>query len=239
VSKTTRHQLRLDTTVIDYDLVRTPRKTVGITVHRDGRVTVRAPLRAPAGAVAAIVRRKSPWITKKRQQFAKLPPPPPAPRYVSGEIHYFLGQPYELRLVTAKKQGAVLDGRCLLLSVNDPGNETRRRRLLTEWYRARAKEIFPARLQACHAAAAPHAFSYPELKIRLMKARWGSCSSTGTMLLNLRLIQTPLASIDYVIFHELAHLQVPAHNKAFYALLDELLPDWRARRQALNQFPVA
>ncbi|MFN2137372.1 MAG: M48 family metallopeptidase, partial [Candidatus Promineifilaceae bacterium] len=177
-------------------------------------------------------------IVQKQGQFAAHPRPPVL-HYAAGETHYYLGQPYTLHVSQGRPQGATLDGRLLRLSVSDVNEEARRRQVLIEWYRARARELFPARLEACYAAAAQHSLPYPALKIRLLKARWGSCASTGFITLNLRLVQVPLQLIDYVIYHELAHLRVPAHNKAFYALLGELLPDWRARRAALNQFPAA
>lgn len=238
MSKTSQHRIACDKGVIAYELVRTRRKTLGITVHRDGRVTVRAPQNSALRAIETIVRQKEDWILSKQRQFAAYPPPPPPPVYISGERHLYLGRPLALRVTEDRRQAVELrDGR-LHLSVRDASDPARKRKLLSEWYRDRAKEIFPARLAACHAHAATHGIPYPELKIRLMKSRWGSCSSTGAITLNLRLVQAPLECIDYVLFHELAHLQVPAHNRAFYALLEAMLPDWRARRQELNRIPI-
>jgi predicted metal-dependent hydrolase len=235
----TKHTIEQQAGAITFDLVRSRRKTVGITVHADGRVVVRAPQKAKTAEIEAIVSQRAGWILKKQRMFADLPPPLPPPRYVDGERHYFLGRPYTLRLLAGTRHGVTLDGSALVLRLRDPNDAARKQRLLTEWYRARAREIFAERLAACHPRAAAHGIPFPDLKIRLMKRRWGSCSSRGSILLNLRLIQTPLRCIDYVIFHELAHLKVHAHNKAYYALLDELLPGWRARREELNSFPVA
>jgi predicted metal-dependent hydrolase len=69
-----------------------------------------------------------------------------------------------------------------------------------------------------------------------MKTRWGSCGHSGRILLNPRLVQTPLSCIDYVILHELCHLKEHNHSKEYYQLLDQVLPTWRDRRQKLNQF---
>ena len=234
----TQQRMQQDTAVIEYELIHSRRKTLGITVHPDGRVTVRAPMRASADDVQDVVNKKAGWILKKQQMFEEYEPPPPR-RYVSGETHFYLGRPYRLQVSENSRQNVSLDGSRLLLQVRDAGNEERKRKLLTEWYRSRARQIFPERLDACYPTAARHGIPFPLLKIRLMKKRWGSCSSKGTVLLSLRLIQTPQVSIDYVIFHELAHLKVLYHNKAFYALLDKMLPDWRAHREQLNKFQVA
>ena len=68
-----------------------------------------------------------------------------------------------------------------------------------------------------------------------MKARWGSCSSAGEICLNLLLMKAGLQQIDFVIAHELCHLTHFAHNASFYALLDEVMPDWKEREVLLGQ----
>ena len=199
---------------------------------------MRAPLGASADDIEAIVRKRAGWIVKKQRMFADRPPPPPPRRYVSGETHLFMGRPYRLQVTENRRQGVTLDGSRMVLRVRDPGDEERKRLVLTEWYRARAREIFAERLEACYPHIAALGIPLPQMKIRLMKRRWGSCHPKGSILLNLRLIQTPQHCIDYVILHELAHLKVPYHNKAYYALLDQLLPDWREKRAELNKFEV-
>jgi len=68
-----------------------------------------------------------------------------------------------------------------------------------------------------------------------MKKRWGSMSPAGHLLLNRRLIQAPVHTIDYVITHELCHVVQPDHGPAFYALLDQVMPDWAQRKQRLER----
>jgi predicted metal-dependent hydrolase len=79
----------------------------------------------------------------------------------------------------------------------------------------------------------------PNLRIRTMQKRWGSCTEAGVITLNLKLIQAPKLLIDYVIIHELCHLKEHNHSAAYYRLLDRTLPQWRERREALNQVKVA
>ena len=79
-------------------------------------------------------------------------------------------------------------------------------------------------------------YAFPQLAVRVMRSRWGSCSPSGRITLNVKLIQMPTAHIDYVIYHELCHLAEPSHNARYYELLDRVLSDWRERRQRLNEF---
>jgi predicted metal-dependent hydrolase len=227
------------TTVIEYELIYTRRRTLGITVHPDQRVTVRAPLRTSMADIEAVVRRKGGWILKKQQEFEDYPPAPPPRRYVSGETHLYLGQGYRLVVSENKEQGVQLANGRLFLQVKDKTDLERKKKLLENWYRRQAKIIFAERLEAIYPRAARHGIPYPKMKIRLMKSRWGSCSSKGNINLNLRLIQTPTACIDYVIIHELAHLKEHNHGRSYYTLLDKLLPDWRERREVLNRIQVA
>ena len=78
----------------------------------------------------------------------------------------------------------------------------------------------------------------PTIQVRRMKTRWGSCSKKGQILLNTDLVQAPIACIDYVIVHELCHLIVPNHSPRFYSLLDQSMPDWRARKLKLEKCAI-
>ena len=75
----------------------------------------------------------------------------------------------------------------------------------------------------------------PELSVRYMRSRWGSCSASGRINLSTTLVQLPVEFCDYVIAHELCHLQVFDHSPRFYQLMRLLQPDWRLKREYLKQ----
>ena len=108
--------------------------------------------------------------------------------------------------------------------------------LLDEWYRGHARQVFVERLAACYPRVERLGIAFPQLAVRVMRSRWGSCSPSGRITLNVKLIQMPTAHIDYVIYHELCHLAEPSHNARYYDLLGRALPDWRKRRQRRNEF---
>ena len=68
-----------------------------------------------------------------------------------------------------------------------------------------------------------------------MKQRWGSMSATHGLVLNLRLIEAPVEAIAYVITHELCHIAEPHHGRAFFDLLERVMPDWERRKQRLER----
>ena len=81
----------------------------------------------------------------------------------------------------------------------------------------------------------PEAFRPVGLIVLRMDKRWGSLSSSGRLLLNRRLIEAPVDTIDYVIAHELCHMAEPHHGAAFYQLLDRVMPDWAGRKGWLEE----
>ena len=83
--------------------------------------------------------------------------------------------------------------------------------------------------------ARAHGFSYRRINITSARTRWGSCSTRGSVSFTWRLIMAPLAVVDYVILHELAHTQIPNHSRHFWDRMGQLLPDYRSHRQWLKE----
>ena len=98
-------------------------------------------------------------------------------------------------------------------------------------YRQAAAEYIPRRVAYFQAFTGG---SYSRITIRGQHTRWGSCSSRGTLSFNWRLMLAPPRVLDYVVVHELAHLVHHNHSPAFYALVESVLPDYRARAALLK-----
>ena len=128
-----------------------------------------------------------------------------------------------------------LVGRFLHVQVTRREEGERVRGLLEDWYRTHAKRVFAHRLEGCLESTRSLGLeTVPNLVIRKMAKRWGSCTRAGNILLNLDLVKVPVHCIDYVIVHELCHLKVHNHGREFYRLLARCLPDWEARKKRLE-----
>ncbi len=204
-----------------------------ITVNPDMSVVATAPEGASAEDVAARLDRKAGWIVKQRAYFEQFKPELPAPRFLSGESLWYLGRQYRLKTVEGWGR-AKLIGKFLVVPTSDAKMIEQQ---VGEWYHDHACAQFSLRLDRCHEQAkALLDVEKPALKVRRMQKRWGSCTARGIIILNTDLVKTPVHCIDYVVVHELCHLQVHRHDKEFYRLLAACMPDWERRKARLETF---
>jgi predicted metal-dependent hydrolase len=231
-------QLEFGDTRIEYDVTYAPRKTIAISVHPDLRVSVIAPETAVPSAIEAKVRQRAPWILRQQRELELYLPQTPPRRYVSGETHRYLGRQYRLKVREGTPAPVKLTRGFLIVVTPDKTDTAEVQALVEGWYRTQAKRVLPERLDAMWPRFARIGVIEPQLTIRKMTSRWGSCTESGVITLNLKLIQVPKPYIDYVIVHELCHLVEHNHSHRFYHLLDRMMPDWRTRRERLNLVEV-
>jgi predicted metal-dependent hydrolase len=219
---------------IAFNVVYSSRRTMEISVHPDGRVTVKAPMDAPSEAIERLLHRRAKWIKRQMDFFRQFDPRTPARSYIGGETHRYLGRQFRLKLQTSGINAVKLVRGFFQITCKDVVEPEQVKRLLDGWYLRKAKTRFPDSLNRCFAQFEPMGLQCPNLKIRRMRTRWGSLSVRGTLTINITLIQTPKECIDYVITHELCHLLHRNHGPKFYRLLEEVMPDWAKRKQKLE-----
>ncbi len=230
--------LQYGTQTIEYELQFANRKTLGITVHPDLRVTVQAPQGSSVSTVEDMLRRRGAWILRQQREFEDYLPTLPPRQYVSGETHLYLGKRYRLKVVESDTSDVKLSGGRFYIQTGSTKDPAKIKALLDSWYRERAARVFSEQLALGFKKLKRYGVPQPTLRIRTMKKRWGSCTKSDIILLNLKLIQVPKYCIDYVIMHELVHLKEHHHGPAYYALLDRLMPDWEERRHKLHTFQI-
>jgi predicted metal-dependent hydrolase len=150
-----------------------------------------------------------------------------------------MGRQYRLKIVIGEHPSVKLKGAFFHISVPDKTDVNAIRELMEVWYRDHAKQIFEQRLSLCLQASRPFLrIDQVNLVVRKMKIRWGSCTPTGRILLNVDLIKAPLECIEYIIMHELCHLAVMDHSPKFWDLLSKCMPDWEKRRMVLSSVEI-
>lgn len=221
--------------VMEYAVEYRARKTLGICVHPDGSVEVKAPMEAPVEQIRKHVHRRAPWIYKQQRYFSSFGIHTPERKYVSGESHLYLGRQYMLRVVDSERNEVHYKGNILEV-------ECRRRKdvrsLLMAWYRKRAEIKFEEYAGPLIARFNRYQVKPSAIKLKEMATRWGSCTATGQILLNPRLVCAPRICIEYVIIHELCHLVHRNHTKNFYELLTQEMPDWKKWKMKLERLMI-
>jgi predicted metal-dependent hydrolase len=209
---------------IPYTIRRSPRaRHARILVAPEG-VEVVVPRRFPLRDVEPFVSEKRSWIERTLRRLRESEAVLPAARLHDGGHVPYLGERLSLRVdvVAGRVRPRVArDGGFLRVAVGRPGQEALRR-ALERWYRRRARTEIAPRLDAASARAGR---TYASLQIRAQRTRWASCSSSGAMSFNWRLLLAPAEILDYVVEHEVAHLEVQDHSERFWALLASRCPD--------------
>jgi predicted metal-dependent hydrolase len=195
---------------------------VRVSVDGSGQVEVILPRRAPERHAAEAVAELAPWIDRRRRAVAR------ARAEVGrepGTVPY-LGA--TLRLAPEAGRTRVhRRGDALLVPAGDA------REALERWYRRSARAEIAPRLDAATARAGTR---YTGLTIRAQRTRWASCSSSGAMSFNWRLLLAPAPVLDYVVEHEVCHLEVMDHSPRFWRLLAARVPDWREHSAWLRRY---
>jgi predicted metal-dependent hydrolase len=215
------------------------RKRLAITVEPDMRLEVIAPDDSQSEQVLERVEKRAGWIMRQWRYFEQFQPKHPGPRYVSGETLLYLGRQYRLKLHEGSPEVVKLVGRFLHIWTKPGNGRDRIKSLIDRWYRQHSERVLNHRLHVCLQQCPSLRRSLePCIKLRRMTHRWGSCTKAGNVLLNDGLVKMPVHCIDYVIVHELCHLQIHNHSPAFYRLLNRCLPDWERRKQRLEAFEL-
>jgi predicted metal-dependent hydrolase len=209
---------------IPYTVRRSERaRRVRVTVDPARGVEVVLPRRAAERQAAAAVRELRPWIERRVSELERVR----SMIVARGDTVPYLGQ--SLQLIAEPGRTRVhRHGDELLIPAGDAGKPA-----LERWYkRAARNEIAPRLDHACAAAGRP----YSRLTIRGQRTRWASCSPNGAMSFNWRLLLAPAPVLDYVVWHEVCHLDVMDHSPRFWALLSSRCPDYREQSKWLRRY---
>ncbi|MGS0686531.1 M48 family metallopeptidase [Nakamurella sp. GG22] len=202
-----------------YEVRYSERRSLRITVERDGRIVVRAPAGTARKDVDDLVRARQRWIRDKVGHPQKYPAQRHAPgkEMVAGESMLFLGEEYRVEVVESSSVGIEFDHKFIVPRrlVESAGHEFRK------WYIAAARrEMVPRAVgRAEQMGVEPGRISIVDLRYR-----WGSCSRSGAVRFNWRLIKAPMSVVDYVIVHEMAHLLEPSHSERFWSIVRSQIP---------------
>jgi hypothetical protein len=212
-----------DTDRIDFVRVRRARRYI-LRVRPDGSLRITIPRGGSRAEALAFMARQVAWIARERARVRREQVPT---RWTDGSVILFDGAGVPIQ-ITTDASGAVACYGTRLVRLKDPSDARPDiERDLRELARARL-------VPRLHTLAAQHGLAVARVTIRNQRSRWGSCSRTGAIALNFRLVQMPPEVSDYVLIHELMHLRQQNHGRPFWALVEQACPDYRAAERWLR-----
>ncbi len=199
---------------------------MALRINKKGTIQVNVPHNTDIKAIEDFMLAKYSWI---RSKLLERDLNTESLSYNDGSKHFYLGEQYSLMLVLASQSRVELSNQTIIAYHR---KNTSIENILNKWYKQQAEELFSKRTKLFR-----NQFNFPEvknIKLRNMKARWGSCNSKSEITYNIHLIKAQPECIDYVIIHELCHLLHHNHGVGFYRLQSKINPSWKIQKQTLN-----
>ncbi len=208
------------------------RKTIGISIGREGELIVSAPMDCPYEIIEHVTQEKYRWIYSKLTQKEMLFKAPASKSFMNGKGFYYLGRSYRLRLVHGRKRVSPpleLKQERFLLKAEEVDKGPQH---FTNWYIARGQEWLPKRVNVFthRVDAAPQG-----IRVQSLGYRWGSCGRNNVLYFHWRIMLLPAPIIDYIVVHELVHLHEHNHKAAFWQLIEQTMPDYLERKRWLAE----
>lgn len=213
---------------VEYELRRSTEASeprIDVDIHG---VTVVLPERAESQPTE-LLRENAPWVLEKRRVYQKYREEAPERTFEAGETFPYLGEPHEL--VVEPRQSHAVANQTIRLR-QSAVEQSSIKQVLQNFYRSRARQHFADRADQY---ASQMGVEYEQIEVRNQRTKWGSCSTSGTLGLNWRLMMASPEVIDYIVVHELAHLRESNHTQAFWDIVAEYIPDYPEHAEWLDQ----
>ena len=211
-------------------IIHSCRKTIMLQVCDDATLIVKAPLGVGNNIIEKMVLKHSKWWEKKKKEVLSRDIKFTQKKFANGEIFYYLGQLYQLKIIQTEKltNPLTLHGKYFYLrkGIANP------REIFIAWYKQAALEVICQRV-VCKSKK--KGFKYSQIKISSAQKRWASCSQQGNLNFSWRLVMAPLQVIDYVIIHELVHLIEKNHSRTFWNKVRMLMPEYKKQQNWLKE----
>lgn len=226
-------KLEYETQTIEFDIKYSNRKTMKISLKAPDIVEVVAPKGISEQVILDNVRKNAKWIITKLSEIKENEKRRVKKEYIDGEVFLYLGKNYELQLIIddlLSKPIVKFNNENFIIKT-PTRNQDLMRKAMEHWYRQRTYEIVVEK--------ANYFQKYFEVKPRYIKVkeqkkRWASCTSNKDLLFNWRCSMAPSWVLDYIVIHEMCHMVHMNHSNEFWALVENIMPDYKKKREWLR-----
>ncbi|MEA2021126.1 MAG: SprT family zinc-dependent metalloprotease [Candidatus Caldatribacteriota bacterium] len=209
-------------------IIRSKRKTISLHISDDATLIVKAPNNASNEMINRVVIKHKNWVEKRKREVQSRDLKFTKKEFIDGESFLYLGNYYKLRLVENQEIPLNFEN-VFYLSIKCLPNA---KEIFINWYKKRAYEKICQRVKLY---AQKEGFKYNRIKITNALKTWGSCSHKGNLNFTWRLIMAPLNIVDYVVVHELTHLNEKNHSRIFWDKVENLMPEYKRYNEWLKK----
>ncbi len=216
-------------------------KRINLRIHRDGGVHVSANRFVGQEQIDCFLLQNGAFILETLERFGRMREAGDGMamgrnrQYGNGDCLYLGGNPYCLQVVSGGRESVEEFGDILLVTQKDVSDAGRRKKMVEKFLSGRCKREIDTICKKVYPDFERLGVSWPEIRIRSMVSRWGSCQPTkGVLTFARQLTEVPKSCMEYVVVHEFAHFIYPDHSPRFHSFLFEIMPDWKERCKLLN-----
>ena len=219
--------------IITFNLIYRKRKTMSIEVETKGEVTVIAPVGTSTDDIVEKVKSRAGWIVSKQYESKFINDTKIKREAVSGESYMYLGRNYSLDIRVDENIDNIsvklFQGKFVVNTyIKD---EDLIKKAMENWYREKTLAKVKERVS--------YYSSYfnnevTTVKVKEQKKRWASCTSKNELLFNWRCVMAPVFVLDYIVVHEMCHMEYKNHSKDFWNRVYAVMPDYEVRKSWLK-----
>lgn len=213
---------------ITYTLVTKQVKNINMRISSKGEVVVSANPFVPMDKIDDFVSSKVFWIVKHQKSMQER-----SQKSMIDDKHIVLfGNSLKIRKTTGKYNHVSYDKDTLYVQCREQADPEK---VIRQFLDKLCRDVFLDIATLTFRSLSDYHLEFPDVKIRDMKSRWGSCTpAKNSITLNRKLIHYPFEFIEYVVLHEFVHFIQPNHSKAFYNIIENYMPDYKTRMEMVN-----
>lgn len=219
---------------ISFNIIYRKRKTMSLEIKPDGTINVLSPNGVDKNFIIDRVKDKGDWIIKKLEELEDKSMSKISRNYKDGEVFMYFGKEYQLSINIDKSLDRVkvfIENEKLLVNTNTDNKELIQQSLKL-WYEDETLDVVKKRIDYYKKYFKDNITA---IKIKDQKTRWASCTYKNEILFNLRCSMAPIEIIDYIVVHEMCHMEHRNHSKDFYNAVGKVLPDYKQRIKWLKE----
>lgn len=229
-------EIILNNKKINYELNIKNVKNLNLRIKPDGTISVSVNNKISQERINLFLIEHSDFIfnaLKKYEEISKNKPE--ENKFITGEKIKILGIERNLIIEKDSKNNIFCDKDYFVLTVKNPDDFELKQKIIEKWKKEQAIKLVTEICEAMYPYFKNYVSEFPQIKFRKMTSRWGSCQPQKNILtFNTLLIEAPVECIEYVVAHEFTHFLEANHSKNFYNKLEKIMPDWKQRRNLLN-----